>query len=95
LQTRSLGGPGTRQIGQNDELYRLRQSPETKPRALRHRRRLDATPEHLPGAALKEIGMSLTIDAARNPNQAYIRAVARPKIEAIQAYKEHQDKEVQ
>jgi len=39
--------------------------------------------------------MSLTIDAARNPNQAYIRAVARPKIEAIQAYKEHQDKEVQ
>ena len=33
--------------------------------------------------------------AARNPDQPYIRAVAQPKIEAIQAYKEHQDEEVQ
>ena len=33
--------------------------------------------------------------AARNPDQPYIRAVAQPKIETIQAYKEHQDEEVQ
>ena len=33
--------------------------------------------------------------AARNPDQPYVRAVARPKIEAIQAYKEHRDEEVQ
>ena len=32
--------------------------------------------------------------AARNRHQPYIRAVAQPKIEAIQAYKEHQDEEV-
>lgn len=32
--------------------------------------------------------------AARNPEQPYIRAVARPKIEAIQAYKEHRDEQV-
>jgi len=31
--------------------------------------------------------------AARNRHQPYIRAVAQPKIEAIQAYKEHQEKE--
>lgn len=33
--------------------------------------------------------------AARNPDQPYIHAVAQPKIETIQAYKEHQDEEVQ
>jgi peptide-methionine (S)-S-oxide reductase len=33
--------------------------------------------------------------AARNPNQPYIRAVAQPKIEAIQWYREHPDEEVQ
>jgi peptide-methionine (S)-S-oxide reductase len=33
--------------------------------------------------------------AARNPNQPYVRAVARPKIEAIQEYKERQDEQVQ
>jgi peptide-methionine (S)-S-oxide reductase len=33
--------------------------------------------------------------AARNQDQPYIRAVAQPKIETIQAYKEHQDEEVQ
>jgi peptide-methionine (S)-S-oxide reductase len=32
--------------------------------------------------------------ATRNPDQPYIRAVAQPKIETIQAYKEHQDEEV-
>ena len=33
--------------------------------------------------------------AARNPDQPYVRAVAQPKIEAIQAYKEHQHEEAQ
>jgi peptide-methionine (S)-S-oxide reductase len=33
--------------------------------------------------------------AERNPDQPYVRGVAQPKIEAIQAYKEHQDEEVQ
>ena len=33
--------------------------------------------------------------AARNPDQPYVRAVAQPKIEAIQAYQEHQDEEAQ
>jgi peptide-methionine (S)-S-oxide reductase len=31
--------------------------------------------------------------AARNRHQPYIRAVAQPKIEAIQAYKEHRKEE--
>jgi peptide-methionine (S)-S-oxide reductase len=32
--------------------------------------------------------------AARNPDQPYVRAVARPKISAIREYKEHRDEEV-
>ena len=33
--------------------------------------------------------------AARNPDQPYVRAVAQPKIDAIQAYNVHQDEEAQ
>jgi peptide-methionine (S)-S-oxide reductase len=33
--------------------------------------------------------------AARHPDQPHIHAVAQPKIETIQAYKEQQDEEVQ
>ena len=32
--------------------------------------------------------------AARNPDQPYVRAVAQPKIETIQAYQEHRDEEM-